>query len=185
MTIAHTILVELNKSPYTGYDLSKKFAKSSCYFWKASHQQIYRELAVLEDKGLISGSAIYRDRRPYKKLYEITKIGQEKLTQWLAQSSDPTPVREDLMVKLTVAYLVPRAVILQELKRHRQIHLQQLSTYQNKMNRDDRSCQRSPLEKQCADLTSRWVIRQERSWIAWCDEAIELLSQNLLENDSS
>lgn len=39
------IMAEISQKPLTGYDLSKLILDKG---WKASHQQIYRELAKLE-----------------------------------------------------------------------------------------------------------------------------------------
>jgi DNA-binding PadR family transcriptional regulator len=106
--------------------MSKRFVNDGCY-WKASQQQVYRELAKLEDQGMISSKTIHQEGRPDKKLYYITDLGRQHLRIWVAQPSEPTPIREDLLVKLMAGHLVPRQVILQELERRRQIHLQLLS----------------------------------------------------------
>jgi len=37
----------------TGYELAKTFDSSIGFFWKTDHQQIYRELSRLRDRGYI------------------------------------------------------------------------------------------------------------------------------------
>ena len=42
----------------TGYELAKTFDSSIGFFWKANHQQIYRELTKLRDRGHIQGREV-------------------------------------------------------------------------------------------------------------------------------
>jgi len=47
MALGEAILVCLTERPMSGYDLAKNFDASIGFFWKSSHQQIYRELGKL------------------------------------------------------------------------------------------------------------------------------------------
>ena len=187
MALAHTILATLSNEPGSGYDLSKQFAESSGCCWRASQQQIYRELAKLEEQRLITAETIPQEGRPDKKLYHITELGRQKLQAWIAQPSEPTAIREDLLVKVLAGHLVPLSVILKELERRRQIHLQQLSRYQDLAEQRCQNLRELPLEQKCSCLTLRRGIRYETDWVGWCDEAIELLSASKfpLEEDST
>src|SRR3954462_9912438 len=49
------ILACPTERPMTGYELAKTFDNSIGFFWKADHQQIYRELTKLRDRGHIQG----------------------------------------------------------------------------------------------------------------------------------
>ncbi|NJP11617.1 MAG: PadR family transcriptional regulator [Leptolyngbyaceae cyanobacterium RU_5_1] len=176
MALAHTILASLSIEPLSGYDLSKRFAEDSGCFWRASQQQIYRELSRLEDQGMITFETIPQDGRPDKKLYSITDFGREHLKEWVAQPSEPTPIREELLVKVMAGHLVPRSVILNELERRRQLHLRQLATYQELQQHYCQNLPQLAIADQCFCLTLRRGIRYETDWVAWCDEAIQLLS---------
>ncbi|HEY9751061.1 MAG TPA: PadR family transcriptional regulator, partial [Allocoleopsis sp.] len=87
MSLAHAILVLLTDSPQSGYDLAKRFDGSVGFFWQASHQQIYRELAKLEAQQWVEAEAIAQTGRPDKKLYHVTEIGQQQLILWMQQPS--------------------------------------------------------------------------------------------------
>lgn len=178
MALAHTILAALSNKPCSGYDLSKRFAENSGCFWRASQQQIYRELAKLEDEGLIVAEVLPQEGRPDKKIYYSTETGREKLVAWISEPSEPTPIREDLLVKVLAGHLVPQSLILKELDCRRQVHLQQLSVYKELERERCQGLRELPLESQCFCLTLRRGIRYETEWIAWCDEAIALLSES-------
>ncbi|NER37374.1 MAG: PadR family transcriptional regulator [Oscillatoria sp. SIO1A7] len=177
MTLTHTILAAIASEPQTGYDLSKRFDDSVGFFWKASQQQIYRELAKMEDRGLLSSEIIPQVGRPAKKLYSLTEEGLRELKTWIVQPSDPMAIREDLLVKVMAGHLVSREEILQELQHRRQIHAQQLSIYRHKEKTIFGNLAKLPLEKQCLYLTLRRGILYEENWVAWCDEAIEILER--------
>jgi DNA-binding PadR family transcriptional regulator len=178
MALAQTILSALSVESLSGYDLSKRFSENSGCYWRASQQQIYRELAKLEDQNMIRSETIPQEGRPDKKLYSITELGQEHLREWIAQPSEPTPIREELLVKVLAGHLVPHSIILKELTRRRQVHMEQLAIYQElEKERQCHKLDELAIEDQCVCLTLRRGIRYETEWIDWCDEAIQLFNQ--------
>ncbi|MDJ0635321.1 MAG: PadR family transcriptional regulator [Xenococcaceae cyanobacterium MO_188.B29] len=177
MALAHTILAALGTESYSGYDLWKKFSQSIKCYWQASQQQIYRELGKLEKEGAIVSEIIPQEGRPDKKLYQITDKGIEILKDWLVEPSEPMAVREELLVKVIAAKLLPKSVILQEIKRRSQVHAQQLSHYKEIAKEKFSDVAQLSYEQKCSYLTLRCGIRYESNWIDWCEEAIALLSE--------
>lgn len=177
MALVHTILSALSVQPLSGYDLSKRFVKDGCY-WKASQQQVYRELAKLEDQGAIASEIVPQDGRPDKKLYYITDLGQAQLREWVAQPSEPTPIREDLLVKVMAGHLVPRSVIIEELERRRQIHLQLLSERRALQQQRCQDLDKLPFAEQCFCFTLQRGVRFEAEWVDWCDEVLQFFRQS-------
>jgi hypothetical protein len=55
MSLDHALLVSLLEKPSSGYELARRFDRSIGYFWHATHQQIYKVLARMEEAGWISG----------------------------------------------------------------------------------------------------------------------------------
>lgn len=177
MALAHTILATLGDKSYSGYDLWKQFSQTSSYYWQASQQQIYRELGKLEQNGAINSQILPQEGRPDKKLYRITEKGIEILKSWLVEPAEPMAIREELLVKIIAAELVPKSVILQEIERHRQIHAQQLSVYKEIEQQKFSDVSQLTFKQKCFYVTLRCGIRYESYRIAWCEEAIALLSE--------
>lgn len=175
MALSHAILVALLDCSSSGYDLAKRFDGSVGFFWDASHQQIYRELAKLEATGSIRSTTIEQEARPNKKLYSITVQGQTQLAEWLRTPSPLAPVKDDLLVKLFGGYLVEPSVILQELRQHRKQHQTRLVEYQAIEERffPDVEALSTPATYQY--LTLRNGIQHEQGWLRWCDEALSTL----------
>ncbi|PSU33862.1 PadR family transcriptional regulator [Photobacterium lutimaris] len=67
------ILANLLERESTGYELTKIIKKSP---WKTSHQQIYRTLLMLKNKGYLSCKNVYQTKKPNKKIYSITQEGE-------------------------------------------------------------------------------------------------------------
>jgi DNA-binding PadR family transcriptional regulator len=177
MALTHTILATLGNEAFSGYDLWKNFTECTSHYWKASQQQVYRELSKLETQGAIAPEIVPQENRPDKKLYRITAIGKEILTAWIAEPSEPMAIREELLVKVLAAHLVPSKVIIQELKRRQQIHQEKLEAC---LEKEQEMLAESPelasAAHKCIYLTLRRGIRYETEWVAWCEEAIAMLS---------
>jgi DNA-binding PadR family transcriptional regulator len=177
MALTHAILATLGSEAFSGYDLWKRFTICTSHYWKASQQQVYRELSKLETQGAIASEIVSQENRPDKKLYRITTVGKEMMTTWIAEPSEPMAVREELLVKVLAAHLVAPEVMIQELKRRQQIHQGKLDAC---LEEEKQMLAESPeLSPSCKSsyLTLRRGIRYETEWVDWCKEAIAMLNQ--------
>jgi DNA-binding PadR family transcriptional regulator len=181
MALAHTILAVLSHAPFSGYDISKQFEEGVGCYWQASQQQIYRELGKMEQQGWVTFERIPQEGKPDKKIYQMTEAGRQELRRWYAEPTEPTPIREDLLVKVLAAPFMPRELLIQELKHRRQMHTEQLLMYQAKET-ERHGCLPIPIDERFRYLTLRRGIRFEQEWIDWCDEVLDFLKQQ--ENSS-
>ena len=177
MALTHTILATLGNEAFSGYDLWKRFTEETSHYWKASQQQVYRELSKLEAQGAIAPEIVTQESRPNKKLYRVTPIGKEILTTWIAEPSEPMAVREELMVKVLAAHLVPPEVIIKELQRRQQIHSEKLAAYKKEEQEMLSESSELSLDHKCIYLTLRRGIRYETQWVEWCSEAIAMFER--------
>lgn len=182
MALAHTILTVLCERPSSGYDLSKRFEETVSCYWKASQQQIYRELSKMEDKGWVSFELVPQAGKPDKKIYAITAAGQQELRRWYHEQTEPTPIREDLLVKVLGGAHLPNDLLIQELQRRRQAHLDQFHSYQAK-EAQYQELSEPPVQEQYRYLTLRRGLRYEQDWIAWCDEVLDFLKEKMSESE--
>ena len=174
MALAHAILARLIDTPLSGYDLAQQFDGSVGYFWAASHQQIYRELSKLEQQGWIAGETVPQTGKPDKKLYYVTETGKQQLKSWIAEPSEPSPIKDDLLVKIFAGYVAPQAIAI-ELQRHQTAHREKLAVYKAIEQKYFSNPQiLSEIEK-FQYLTLLNGISYETHWLSWIDRAIELL----------
>lgn len=99
MSLRFALLGLLDRTPSSGYDLTRRFAEGvGSYAWSAKHSQIYPELKKLTDAGLIE----ITDLGPRgKKTYTLTPAGRGELRTWLLS---PPPgsggVRNEFVLRL-------------------------------------------------------------------------------------
>jgi DNA-binding PadR family transcriptional regulator len=175
MALAHAVLAILIRKPCSGYDLAKRFEGSVGYFWKATFQQIYRELARLEEQGMLSVETIQESHYPAKKRYSVTEAGQVYLRQWIEEPVEVSPLKDDLLVKLYSGYLAPLPTILAELQRHRSAHQERLAIYQELEKKYFENPETLEVQARFVYLTLRSGVHFEAAKVAWCDEAITFL----------
>lgn len=177
MSLSYAILAALFNQPCSGYDLVKRFNKSVECFWSASHQQIYKALAKLEEEGHVLSEKIEQENRPNKKHYTVTENGRQELQQWIGQSGEGiAPLKSDLLVKLSVGHMVPTETLLNTLETYYQQHKERLKSYQA-VSKQYAQVPQLSREAQFQYLALRAGIRHQLAWVAWCEEAMGLLGQ--------
>lgn len=176
MALKHTILAFLSRTPLSGYEIAKEFTEGfgGC-FWKASQQQIYSELTKLEQQGHVTYQAIPQSGRLDKKIYSITSQGQQDLTDWLTQPTEPTAIREDLGVMGLAGHLVSPTIIIHEIMRRRKLHAD-MAQQARKMDAHFANHAASlELKDLYMHLIIRRAIRYQEDWVAWCDESLSAI----------
>ncbi len=178
MSLSHAILATLSNGCCSGYDISKQFAGSVGFFWYATQQQIYRELAKLEDQGCLSAEVIRQENRPDKRMLSITVVGTAYLQEWISQPGKVSPMKDDLLVKLFAGQLVDRQIILNELKHHRTQHQATLNTYREIESQVFADPAQYNGVGELRYLTLLNGIGLENAWLVWCEQAICLMEKD-------
>lgn len=179
MSLTYAILSALMSAPSNGYDLAKRFNPSIegsvGFFWNASFQQIYRELNRLEAKEWLQAESVQQENRPDKHIYSVTALGKQQLCQWIAESEEMAPIKDDLLVKLYAGYLVPNQTMMAKLEVHRQQHQQRLAIYHEIKRQHFKNPQTLSKMLKFQYMTLLRGIHYETGWLAWCDEIMPLL----------
>ncbi len=186
MSLSHALMVSLLEKSSSGYDLAQRFGKSIGFFWQASHQQIYRELAKMENKGWVK-SEVEEGSRTRKRIYHVLEAGHQELKQWAIQSAEPIQLREDFVVRLRADSAIGPLGLEAELHRRAQVHQQKIDTYLAIEKRDflDK-VEKDPLKNTRAlkiqHLILKAGIAYEENWLQWSKDVFDLLSEQG-END--
>jgi DNA-binding PadR family transcriptional regulator len=122
MALEHAILVALAERSASGYDLARRFDASIGFFWKATHQQIYKVLARMETDEWVRAKVIPTEGRPARKEYALAEAGRAELLRWSATQSAPESIRMELAVKVRGIAYGNRPAVLDEVARHRELH---------------------------------------------------------------
>jgi DNA-binding PadR family transcriptional regulator len=177
MALAQAILAVLSDRACSGYDLAKQFDGSVGFFWKASHQQIYRELTQLEGKGWVELEVMAQNGRPDRKVYSITARGVEALRDWIMQPSPLPGIKDALLIKLFAGHTVPTEAIRTLMQTQQTQHLETLETYRTIERTYFANPDELSLERRFQYLTLRNGIYIEMGWLAWYEEAMGAIDQ--------
>lgn len=104
----------------TGYD-AKKWADASLrhFYWAPATSHVYRELARLEDLGLVEARGATADEPRTKRVYRITPEGRAAVTAWAAAPTDePTVVKHAVALRVWLGHLVEQAEVRAIVEQH-------------------------------------------------------------------
>lgn len=174
MSLPHALLTALSEKPGSGLDLARRFDRSIGYFWSATHQQIYRELARLETAGLIASEA-QPETRGQKRIYRPLPAGLAELRRWISQPEDAPALRDALMVRMRAAAAIGPDGFEEALRHRLTRHHAALAAYREIEARDFAT----PPETRAKALQHLILtagIRHETGWIEMLEQALAILS---------
>ncbi|MEZ0052596.1 DNA-binding PadR family transcriptional regulator [Mycobacterium sp. MAA66] len=100
MALRDAVMAALLDSEASGYDLAKGFDGSVANYWAATPQQLYRELDRLAAEGLIVARVVEQERRPNKRVYNLTDEGRAAVRDFTEAPPRPSVMRDELLVKV-------------------------------------------------------------------------------------
>jgi DNA-binding PadR family transcriptional regulator len=182
MALRYAIMTALIDDELSGYDLARSFDQSLAFFWNASHQQIYRELRQLAERMWVSHRAESRRGRPDRILYSLADAGRAALDRWVMEPDKLRlqETKDELYIKLynlsedNIDYL--QATLVQR----REAMMCRLYLYERIRRRHYAQPRQLPLRRKGVYLALLSGITQGQQYLAWCDEALELLGGNRL-----
>ncbi len=177
MSLAHALLTSLTEKSSSGYDLARRFDKSIGFFWRATHQQIYRELARMEKAGWIASESAPDGGRTRKKLYTVQSAGLDELRRWAREPAPLVEMRDELMVRLRADAAIGPLGMEDEIERRGQLHAQKLAAYRAIEARDFPAGKPLSREARIQHLILKTGIMYEASWLAWSKEALAVLRE--------
>jgi DNA-binding PadR family transcriptional regulator len=181
MALRHAVLATLLDADASGYELAKRFDASVANFWHALPQQIYGELRHLEHQGLIRGRTVRQRGRPDKRVFTITKAGQQALREFAAAPTGVGALKEDLAVKVYAAGVADPEALIAALKQRAAQSAAKLERYQRLADAlaDPNGRDLRP------SLTLARGITYEREKINWCALAAGRLRRHARNSDQS
>jgi DNA-binding PadR family transcriptional regulator len=156
---AGALLGLLRRGPVTPYRLAALANETIGNFWTVTQSQVYRELAAMDETGLVvRGERGPRDRR----LYAITDAGRVAFAAWVEEDPEPEHLRIPLLLKLTFLDDLDPGRVRAVVRRHRDLHADRLAGYQA---RERELTQRGVPEARW--LTLKFGLAYERAALAW------------------
>ena len=118
MSVKYALLALLSEGPKYGLQLRQEFESRTGEVWPLNVGQVYTTLQRLERDGLVE-SDDEADDGP-QKVFRITADGGQELEAWLRTPPDlSSPPRDELVMKVLVAFGVPGIDVDQVIQVHR------------------------------------------------------------------
>ncbi len=174
MSIQHALLTSLLEKPSTGSGLARRFDRSIGYFWRATHQQIYRELGRMVRAGWVRVELEKGGGRRARKVYHVLPAGREELARWVAEPGTDGEANQVFMVKVRAEAVVATGALGRELHRQVALRRERLALYRQIERRDFTAPQMSQAQ-QLQHAVLRCGILAEETWLHWADEVAPLL----------
>jgi DNA-binding PadR family transcriptional regulator len=168
---AASLLGFLLERPRSGWDLARDVRRGIGNFWNVTQSQVYRELRVLEGRGLVSAepSTGSRERRPYA----ITDAGRQAFAGWIARPPGEELIRFPLLLSVYFEQHVDPQRMRRWLREHELTHLRRLDDYEEQAAALPEEAGRSGKV-----LTLRFGIEYERAVLRWFHDVFAGLGEN-------
>ncbi len=181
MSLGNALLGLLNHRPMTGYDLKKMLDHPMGFFWAAQMSQIYRELNKLEEERLVKSEVEPQEKRPDRKVYQLTKEGRETFLNWLNKFPDQLSEasRSRLLMRIFFSSRIKLDELAFEIKRYKKEKEERLRDL-NKVEQWIKDYSREEKFKEDAFYWSLIVKKEYKSiaaGIEWADECSQLIEQ--------
>ena len=176
MSLAHAVLTSLIEKSSSGYALARRFDKSIGYFWHATHQQIYRELARMEEKGWVESSVPADAGKTRKREYKVLPEGRAELARWASEASPLMDLRDEFTVKLRADAALGEIDLRDELRRRMALHAERLAQYRAIEARDFAPGRKLSRAAKIHQLILQKGILYEEGNIAWSEQMLAALA---------
>ena len=177
MALGHAIMTALLDEDLSGYELARSFDVSLGFFWKASHQQIYKTLRELEHAGHLYGTEVAQAGKSDKVVYRLTASGRSELENWVLGESRVREARDDLLVKLYNLSPANVGHLAYELGKRKALTQARLALYERIRERHYDTPESLPMRQRGIFLVLKAGIHQSQQYLAWISEAEDLLER--------
>jgi DNA-binding PadR family transcriptional regulator len=157
----------LMSEPKHGYELHQEFSQNLGRVWEIGLSQLYAQLKLLEEAGLLTAQTEPQPNRPPRKIYHLTPEGQEVFMDWVHQ---PTPYLRHIRVEFLARLYFFQQLSLPGLD---QLVAEQKAVCQAQMGRFERLA--GETEDQFRRLVLEFRRGQLEAVIRWLDRCLEIL----------
>jgi DNA-binding PadR family transcriptional regulator len=127
MSVRHALLALLSEGPKYGLRLRQEFEARTGEVWPLNVGQVYTTLQRLERDGFVASDDT--EEGPQKG-FRITAEGELELAGWLrTPAEEGTPPRDELVIKVLVALIVPGVDVHEVVQVHRRRLVEVMQRY--------------------------------------------------------
>lgn len=165
---AAALLGLLLDRPMTGWGLMAAAQERIGEFWTVTQSQVYRELAAMAARGLLTpGPTGPRERKPY----EVTPAGRDAFAEWVAGDPGEDQVRIPLLLTVAFAGHLPEERLAAIVARRRAVHEERVARYREARRALDDLGETASARR----ATLEFGLRYEEAVLDWFDALPQFL----------
>ena len=177
MSLDHAILGFLADGDLSGYDIKTRCVdRDASHFWTADQAQVYRTLDRLEAAHHVTSKEQRQSGRPNRKVYSITRVGRDRLDEWLATPHTLPPYRDPFLIQIYFGSELSDDALADVLERTREQRQSRLGHLRERATSHamavGSSADRPALMHR---MTLDAAMATERAAIDWLDDSLETL----------
>ena len=171
---AYAILGLISKQPASGYDIKKKLASMSKWYWSESNAQIYPILKRMEAQGCLSSELDTSSGARQRRIYQITPDGMKKLIAWLQQPVEPPTHRDEFFLKLNLAQHLTQDEMIKHLTQFQQRICDELNHIKHIQELIQQTHQDRP-DYNYLTLSYQYALSVWQAKADWCQQSLDSL----------
>ena len=172
----YAILSLLSKKDMSGYDIKQMASKVAPFHWSESNAQIYPILKALEKERLVESHMDQKSGNRNRRTYAITVKGLDSLKAWLEEPTEPSPYREELLLKLTAGEHASIPLFIKQLETFRDHILDRQKSLAAIQNNID-IVHSEGLRKMYLQITYDYTVLTLAAKLAWCEKSLNTLRE--------
>jgi DNA-binding PadR family transcriptional regulator len=155
---AASLLGFLHEGPMSGWDLVETAQLVIGNFWSLTPSQVYRELAAMAEKGLVTREEKgARDRQPYR----ITDAGRAAFAEWTAEEPSPETIRFPLLLSISFGRHLAPERLATHIRKHHAMHRERYAALER--------LAQERVDDPYLQATLRFGLGYERAVLDWFD----------------
>jgi DNA-binding PadR family transcriptional regulator len=172
MSLRYLALGLLTQQSMSGYDIKRRLKPLAWLIGSPSFGNLYPILRSLLQENLVTVKVLVRQDKPPRKIYTITKAGQQALQTWTEQPAAPrTTVLKTFVMRLILAGHFTRSSLMGYLRqRHSQVTAYKVALDQSIQELDNTT----DLEQR---LASDYGLAIANAELCWLGDVLEHLSR--------
>jgi DNA-binding PadR family transcriptional regulator len=158
----------LMNEPKHGYELHQEFERCLGSIWQMGLSQLYAQLKLLEEAGLVASHAEPQPGRPPRKVYQLTPEGRDLFLTWV---HEPTPylrrIRTEFLARLYFFVQLSLPGLDELVANQKAVCEAQVARFDRLIDQADDSFRQVVLEFRRGQL---------QAVMSWLDRCVEILS---------
>jgi PadR family transcriptional regulator AphA len=171
LNFRYLILGMLTEQPMSGYDIRGALEGLSWPSGAPSFSNIYSTLHALLNDGLVTVKVVPQQDKPTRKVYSVTKAGEQMLQEWATRSITPGASLKSFTTCLILADVFSQDTLIAHLQQRRDQVIARCTTLEEKTKTLDQ--EKATRQR----LAAEYGLTLANAELTWLDRTLDRIHQ--------